>query len=474
MVFQSREISIGHLTMGGNFPIRIQSMTNTPTTDTKATVEQIERLAATGCELVRVTAANIREAESLKNIRLLLDKKKIRMPLIADVHFQPKAAEIAAEMVEKVRINPGNYTGSHHKGKKYTEETYQAELLETRRNLRPLLKRCQQHGTALRIGINHGSLSDRTLYRYGNTAKGMVASAMEFIRICQAEGFNNLTLSLKASQVETVIKANRLMVSEMQKTGLHYPLHLGVTEAGNGLDGRVKSIMGIGTLLSEGIGDTIRVSLTEPPENEIPVAKQIANLYGRKPFTLSAARIKKYGSLPEKEKEKTILFRNKENIPDGKIIVLSYTNLTENELLYRAPVDFFHAFETHPEALGLLIRSEDTTTAYLRKLTLTILQARGLFYSQTELVACPSCGRTQFNIERLLEKVKSRLGDVKGLKIAVMGCTVNGPGEMAGADYGFVGAAPGKVHLYKGRNIIFRNLSEDEAIKQMEKLIRKK
>ncbi len=472
MGFKSQEIKIGNLVLGGTQPVWIQSMTNTATMDTIATSDQIERLAHAGCQLVRVTAANLREADHLKNIRRHLDEKGICIPLIADVHFQPKAAEKAAEIVEKVRINPGNYTGSYHQGKKYADEDYRDELFQTAQNLRPLLQLCKRHGTALRIGINHGSLSDRILYRYGNTPQGMVASAMEFIRICRTEGFHKLTLSLKASHVETMIKANRLMVTEMEKRGWHYPLHLGVTEAGNGMSGRVKSVMGIGILLSEGIGDTLRVSLTEPPENEIPVARGLTELYGRKSYSLTSARTEKYNLLPENLKKNTVLFR-KERQKHPEVIVLSYHGLTENALMLRAPVDFYHAFERFQAVSGLLIVSENSNTSpsFLKNLTLDILQAGGVYFSKTEIIACPSCGRSQFDIERLLEKVKNRLGHYKGLKIAVMGCAVNGPGEMAGADYGFVGAAPGKVHLYKHGKIVFKNLSENEALEKIENLI---
>jgi len=472
--FISREIVIGKLPLGGDQPIRIQSMTNTATLDTDATVAQVIRLAEAGCDLVRISAANIREAENLKNIRKKLHQKGVNVPLIADVHFLPKAAEVAAQIVEKVRINPGNYSGSHHKAKKYSEAEYRKELNETAQNLEPLLNICKQHGTALRIGINHGSLSDRILYRYGNTSRGMVAAAMEFIHICRANHFENLTLSLKASNVVTMIEANRLMIAEMQKQGLDYPLHLGVTEAGNGNEGRIKSAMGIGTLLAEGIGDTIRVSLTEAPEKEIPVARRLVEFYGNQTQKLNSKYLE-YNKLPGYQRADVAFFgKTKTPREETEVLHLSYTGLTEDDLLLRAPVDFNLAYE-NKKAAGLLITNGQTgRNHFLKKLALEILQARGLYYSKTEFVACPSCGRTLFDIEKELEKVKKRLGNFKGLKIAVMGCLVNGPGEMAGADYGFVGSAPGKVNLYKGEKIVFRNLPEEEALDALEALIRKK
>ncbi len=474
--FISQEIIIGNLPLGNSHPVRIQSMTNTSTLDTKATVEQIIRLVKSGCELVRITTSNIREAENLRNIRDILRTKGVHIPLIADVHFQPKAAVIAAGIVEKVRINPGNYTGSHHKGKKYSEVGYLNELTQIATNLKPLLKICKHHHTAIRIGINHGSLSDRILYRYGNTARGMVASALEFIQICRDNHFENLTLSLKASTVATMIEANRLLVSEMQKNGWNYPLHLGVTEAGNGVEGRIKSAMGIGTLLADGIGDTIRVSLTEAPENEIPVAQKLAEFYGRRELnTVVPIRHLAYGDIPEKQQQDVVMINETRSISTkNSVLLLSYPNLPFSHLLLRSAIDFNRAYETQ-NVDGLLIQNGlQSQGEQLRELALQILQARGLRYSKTEFVACPSCGRTHFDIETELEKVKNRLGNIKGLKIAVMGCFVNGPGEMADADFGFVGSAPGKVDLYRGKSIVYKNLPEKEALDELEKLIKKR
>jgi len=471
--FISREITIGDVRLGGDQPIRIQSMTNTSTMDTDATVKQVIRLAEAGCEMVRIAAANIREAENLKNISRTLKGKGIHIPLIADVHFLPKVAEIAARIVDKVRINPGNYSGSHHKGRKYAESDYRIELEQTAQNLKPLLNICKQYHTAIRIGINHGSLSDRILYRYGNTADGMVASAMEFIRICHENNFENLTLSLKASNVSAMLQANRLMVLKMQEQGLDYPMHLGVTEAGNGSEARIKSAMGIGTLLAEGIGDTIRVSLTEPPENEIPVALRLVELYGNN-FLKHKARYLKYSEISSTRREYVSFFgQTKSPAEETEVLLLTYPGLPEEDLLLRAPVDFNLAYE-NKKATGLLIyNGKNDDIQHLKTMALDILQARCLRYSKTEIIACPSCGRSLFNIGNELEMVKKRLGNFKGLKIAVMGCLVNGPGEMAGADYGFVGAAPGKVNLYKGENILLRNLPEEEALDKLEELLRK-
>jgi len=446
--------------------------------DTVATVAQVVRLAEAGCEMVRITAANVREAENLKNIRRALKEKGINIPLIADIHFLPKSAEIAATIVEKVRINPGNYSGSHHKAKKYSDAGYHKELNETAKNLKPLLNICKHHGTALRIGINHGSLSDRILYKYGNTAEGMVVSAMEFIRICRENGFEKLIISLKSSDVQTMISANRLLVREMQKQGMDYPLHLGVTEAGNGTEGRIKSAMGIGTLLTEGIGDTIRVSLTEAPEKEIPVARRLVEFYGRrapKPDVKVKSQYLKSGEIPRHHRPFVAFIGESKNPPEEtKVLLLSYPDLPYDDVLLRAPVDFNLAFKNKKTAGLLITNGPAGDNLYLRELALGVLQACGLRYSKTEFVACPSCGRTLFDIEKVLEKVKKRLGNIKGLKIAVMGCLVNGPGEMAGADYGFVGAAPGKVNLYKRGEILFRNLPEEEALDRLEELIREK
>jgi len=488
----SSEIQIGNLRLGGQNPVRIQSMTNTPTMDTGATVSQVIRLVEAGCELVRITAANIREAENLAKIKDALRQKGIEIPLIADIHFMPETAEIAAKIVEKVRINPGNYVGSHHKNKRFTEQEYQDELSLTAGKLLPLLEICKKHETTLRIGINHGSLSDRILFRYGNTPEGMVAAAMEFIKICHDAGFEKLVISLKASHVPTMIAANKLLIKNFLEADYHYPVHLGVTEAGNGTAARIKSAAGIGSLLAEGIGDTIRVSLTESPEKEIPVARKLVAFYGREHQSDNEPEISFYTSkkivnrsiplvITHKKVEDSNHIKAKWDLeksvhkPAGtrQIIKLSYKNIPHEDLMLRAAADFTRLISGKKTSGIWLENGEESTPEQLSDLSLQILQALGMYYSKTEFVACPSCGRTQFDMEAVLEKVKDRLGHKRGLKIAVMGCMVNGPGEMADADYGLVGAGPGKVTLFKNRQPVLKNIKWDDAVHELELLIEK-
>ncbi len=482
-IYLSNEIHIGNLRLGGQQPLRIQSMTNTPTMDTKATVEQVIRLAEAGSELVRITAANVREAKNLANIKNALLQKGITIPLIADIHFKPEAAEIAAQIVEKVRINPGNYSGSHHHQKKYTEQEYQNELALTTEKLLPLLEICKKNNTALRIGINHGSLSDRILFRHGDTPEGMVAAAIEFTEICHGIVFEKLVISMKASHVPTMIAANQLMIQRFQEVGYHYPIHLGVTETGNGLAARIKSAAGIGSLLAEGIGDTIRVSLTESPEREITFAKKLVSLYGRNHSALAKPKISFYTSA--KLKNKTIplvITEPKINASDGtpsdfglkktsgqirvekRIIKLSYDGIPDDELMIKAATDFTRQVSGQ-QVSGIWLRNGvSSTLEQLAEFSSQILQVNGMRYFKTEFIACPSCGRTLFDIESVLERIKTRLGERKGLKIAVMGCIVNGPGEMAGADYGIVGTSRGKVTLYKGSEPVLKKLPLDEVL----------
>ncbi len=373
--YRSRVVMIGKLPLGGEHPVRIQSMTNTDTMDTFATVEQCKRMIDAGCEMVRITAPTVKDAENLANIKNSLLQQGYDVPLIADIHYQPKAAEAAAAIVEKVRINPGNYVDRKTGKTTYTEVEYQAELDRIAERLQPLIEICKKHKTAIRVGVNHGSLSERIMNRYGNTAEGMIESAIEFIKIFRSFDFHNLVLSMKSSNVRVMVQATRGLVERMQAEGFDYPLHLGVTEAGDGEDGRIKSAIGIGALLVDKIGNTIRVSLTEDPENEIPVAQNI-------------------------------------------------------------------------------------------------LQASGIAVFKTEYISCPSCGRTQFDIQKALRDVKSRTNHLKGLKIAVMGCVVNGPGEMADADYGYVGAGGGKVSLYKKQILVKPNISEEIAVDELINLIK--
>ncbi len=355
--------------MGGNHPIRVQSMTNLPSSDIDGQVEQIKRIVEAGGEYVRITVPTLKDVEHLAEIKRRIGElenwgvgvSQTKVPIIADVHFSPKIAIAAAKVADKVRINPGNY----FKGEK-DDDLHEAML--------PLLNTCKEYGTAIRIGTNHGSLSERIMETYGDTPLGMVEATLEAVRVCMAEDFHNIVLSLKSSNVRVVTEATRLLVSKMDEEGMDYPIHLGVTEAGDGDDGRMKSAVGIGSLLVDGIGDTIRVSLTEEPENEIPVAYNI----------LQAARAR---------------------------------------------------------------------------------------ITKTDYIACPGCGRTTFNFQEGLKNVREATRHLTGLKIAVMGCIVNGPGEMADADYGYVGAGPGLVSLYKGKELVQKNIPEEEAIKALLKII---
>jgi len=365
--FKTRVINIGGVPMGGAYPIRVQSMTNTDTRDIAATVAQSIRMIEAGCEYVRISVPTLKDVEALREIKKEIRAAGFQTPLIADVHFNPKIAEMAARFVEKVRINPGNYVPPP---RPRTEKGG-----EISRRLEPLLKICGDHGTAIRIGVNHGSLSEQIKERFGDTPEGMVESALEFARICAYHDFHDLILSLKSSNTRLMIQANRMLVERMRQEGMDYPLHLGVTEAGAGEDGRLKSAVGIGSLLADGIGDTIRVSITEDPEHEIPVA---------------------FG----------------------------------------------------------------------------ILQATGVRITRTEYISCPSCARTLFNIQEAVQKIKERTSHLTGLKIAIMGCIVNGPGEMADAHYGYVGSGPGKVTLYKGYTPAKKQVEEADAVEALISLIK--
>ncbi|MBQ6955304.1 MAG: (E)-4-hydroxy-3-methylbut-2-enyl-diphosphate synthase [Bacteroidales bacterium] len=383
----SKQITIGSLTMGGGAPVRVQSMTNTDTMDTQATVAQTLRLVEAGCELVRITAPDVRAAENLYEIKNELAKRGCHVPLVADIHFNPKAAEVAAAIVEKVRVNPGNYTDrntgkwstggspvtAENEGRAY-EKAYNDELERIGEKMARLIDICKAHGTAMRIGTNHGSLSERIISRYGNTPEGMAQSAIEFAEVCRRQGFDKLVFSMKASNVKVMVQSTRLFVQKMKALGMDYPIHLGVTEAGDAMQGRLKSAAGIGALLIDGIGDTIRVSLTEDPVAEIPVAYDI-------------------------------------------------------------------------------------------------LQAVGARITQPEYIACPSCGRTQYDIQEALQRIKAATAHLTGVKIGVMGCIVNGPGEMADADYGYVGSGGGKITLYRGSEIVKQGIDQSDAVAELVRLI---
>jgi len=511
----SREVSIGNLKIGANHPILIQSMTNTNTLDTKSTVEQVIRLVNAGCEIVRITAQGIREAENLANIKNELYKKGITIPLVADIHFNPKAAEVAAAIVEKVRINPGNYVDRNRGKVDFTDKEYSIELEKIADRLFPLIQICKQRVTAMRIGTNHGSISERILAKYGNTPEGMVTSAMEFIQICRDFDFHELVLSMKASNVSVMKEANELLVKKMLEAGYYYPLHLGITEAGNGLEGRVKAASGIGALLAANIGDTIRVSLTEEPEAEIPVAKKIVELFGKRIDLRDETIEKQTAILPSKNEsfqkasgekfpvvttqfstssELYCLNKNelgisakknknakiqiietglsKLKVNDQPIVKLTYPKLNFEDLTIKAATEFsVIAEKMKPGGIWIDITDLENQDKDV-ELSLIILQTMGLRFSKTEFIACPSCGRTLFNLMTELEKVKAKTSHLKGLKIAVMGCIVNGPGEMADADYGYVGAGPGKVNLYKGKEAVLKNIEEEKAVESLIKLIK--
>ncbi len=373
-MYKSHQIEIGNLTMGGGAPIRVQSMTNTDTMDTMATVEQTIRLVEAGCEMVRITAPDVKAAENLYNIKNELLRRNVNVPLVADIHFSPAAAETAAAIVEKVRVNPGNYTDRNRGKIHFTDQEYADELNRISDKMARLIDICKQHHTAMRIGTNHGSLSERIMSRYGNTPEGMAQSAIEFAEVCRRHDYHQLVFSMKASNVVVMVQSTRRLVELMMQSNMHYPIHLGVTEAGDDIQGRLKSAVGIGALLVDGIGDTIRVSLTEDPVAEIPVAYDI-------------------------------------------------------------------------------------------------LQAAGARISKAEYIACPSCGRTQYDIQEALQQIKTRTSHLKGVKIGVMGCIVNGPGEMADAHYGYVGAGHGRITLYKGKEVV-RTIDQSEAVDALVQLIK--
>ena len=488
---QSKAVYIGDIPLGGPHPVRIQSMTNTNTLDTESSVNQIIKLADAGCDYVRLTTQGVREAENLGRIKEELLKRNYIIPLIADVHFNPKAAEVAATLVEKVRINPGNYTDKKRTNFQYDESVNMAARQQIRENLMPLLEICKKHHTAIRIGTNHGSISDRIMARFGNTPFGMVESAMEFIEICREADFHDLVLSMKASHVPTMIEANQLLVKRMNESGCYYPLHLGVTEAGDGEDGRIKSAAGIGNLLAQGIGDTIRVSLTEKPEDEVPVAMKLVQYYGKKHLLSHRSPHQIiYFNHHNSEKPKHPLVLTSQKTPLGDVVVdaqttletpennltgyqVNYAELDYESLVIRASTDISLLMLNHRRDGIFIQNSGHSTDETLARLSLNILQGLGMRYSKTEFIACPSCGRTLFNLIEQLALVREKTDHLAGLKIAVMGCTVNGLGEMADADYGYVGAGRGKVNLYQGKELIEKNIPEGEAVEALIELIKK-
>ena len=616
--FKTREVKVGNVVFGGDYPIRVQSMTTKDTMDTNATVEESIRMIQAGCELVRITAPSNKEAENLKHIKQKLSNLGFDVPIVADIHYTPNAAEIAASIVEKVRINPGNYADKKKfEELEYTDESYNLELERIKKKFLPLIGICKKEGVAMRIGTNHGSLSDRILSRYGDTPKGMVESAMEFLRICQDEDYHDIILSMKASNTRVMVHAYRMLVAEMIKNKMDYPLHLGVTEAGEGEDGRIKSAVGIGALLSDGIGDTIRVSLTEPPEFEMPVAQillsrfsdieghdeinevevnplssfeyrkrqtnKVLNIGGENPPIVKADFSMKKKITPasffalgynysvpldkwhisdmaadyvfvgdheinfevpgtlgviynyqtwKTHKKGYPCFTTKEYLNEDlkskkmNMIYMCFSDLSQDlldkikldttavllidthhkngiaeqrrlfvELMYNdinVPVVIGRTYkDLSQEQLqifasadigtllldglgdGIFICAEDCISdQMLNSLSFGILQATRTRISKTEYISCPSCGRTLFDLEETTAKIRKETDHLKGVKIGIMGCIVNGPGEMADADYGYVGTGKGKITLYKEKEVVEKNVPEEKAVQALINLIK--
>lgn len=495
----SNQVQVGQVGIGGENPIRVQSMLNTFTTDTDACVAQSERLIAVGCEIIRLTTQGVKEAANTAEIKKALREKGYNTPLVADVHFNPAAAEEAALHIEKVRINPGNFAN--------TLEAIQDKFTK-------FLNLCKEHGTAIRIGVNHGSLNPRMMQKYGDTPEGMTESCMEFLRICKAEDFNNVVISVKASNTRIMVQTVRQIVRRMNEEGMNFPLHLGVTEAGEGEDGRIKSAVGIGTLLQEGIGDTIRVSLSEDPEKEIPVAKAIVDFINKKAqaplleecedtlfngesysrriteevgeigggkvpvvvlsgdiladginiITLDHANAMGQGRLE-------IMRLNKEGNRKPVILKRKYETKDWDELCLEASMEL-GAFFIDGLADGICIEAPAFSLEDIEKLSYSILQAARARQTKTEYISCPSCGRTLFDIQETIAQIKAKTSSQTHLKIGIMGCIVNGPGEMADADYGYVGAARGKISLYKGKECIEKNIPQEEAVEKLVELIK--
>ena len=606
-------VHIGQLDMGGDNPVRIQSMTTTNTDDTEASVAQAERIIKAGGELVRLTTQGVREAENLKNIHQKLHGDGFAAPIVADVHFNPRVADVAALYAEKVRINPGNYVDPARKfvKKEYTDEEYAEELKKIEDRFVPFLNICKEHHTAIRIGVNHGSLSDRIRNRYGDTPEGIVESCMEFLRICKQQRFDNVVISIKASNTVVMVRSVRLLVSRMDEEDMHYPLHLGVTEAGEGEDGRIKSAVGIGALLADGIGDTIRVSLSEEPEAEIPVARHLVDYIGRKAGSIMVPG-EAYDGFdwlrPERRSTQPVENIGGDNVP---VVIVSkqqqaqvqqagqhakadyvyvgqevpqhpvaghkyildydvYAKLQAQNELHKAegrarfypifPVvamplismvqadlkflvlqfgtpseEYLACLKAHPEVVVVCTSNHQNRLGHQRALVhemmlagvenpvvfaqmyklsdkeefqleaaadmgalmidgLTdgiwlmnqgsldeadiettafgILQAARLRTTRTEYISCPGCGRTLYDLRSTIARIKEATRGMKGLKIGVMGCIVNGPGEMADADYGYVGAGPGKVSLYRRQVCVEKNIPEEDAVEHLLKLIK--
>ena len=444
---------VGGIAIGGDNPIRVQSMTTTDTNDTEACVAQIKRIVEAGGELVRLTTQGTREAENMARIRNRVREEGITAPLVADVHFNPAVADVAARYCEKVRINPGNYVDPARTFKKltYNDEEYAAEVQKIEERLRPFLAICKEHHTAVRIGVNHGSLSDRIMSRFGDTPEGIVESCMEFLRVCRKEDFHDVVLSIKASNTVVMVRSVRLLVEAMDREDMHFPLHLGVTEAGEGEDGRVRSAVGIGALLTEGLGDTIRVSLSEEPECEIPVARKLVR------FVDECAQLRQTASI------------------ENGVMTLSLNEEEDEDLMLKAAMAA-GAPLIDGLATDLVITNKGQEQPHLAD---SILQAARVRFTHTEFISCPGCGRTLYDLQGTIARIKNavreasqELPSLNTLKIAIMGCIVNGPGEMADADYGYVGAARHKVSLYRGKVCVEKNIPEEEAVDRLLQLIR--
>lgn len=497
----THRVDIGCVSIGADLPVAVQSMTNTPTMDTEASADQCLRLAAAGADIVRLTAQTPAHAHNLANIRERVSAAGCNVPLVADIHFNPAAAFAAAEHVEKVRINPGNFVdpGRTFVKLEYTDDEYSAELQRISDRFTPLLDLCRTRGVALRIGVNHGSLSDRIMSRYGDTPAGMVESAMEFLRICRRENFVNVVISIKASNVVVMTETVRLLVEAMRREDMDFPLHLGVTEAGDGEDARVKSAVGIGSLLADGIGDTIRVSLSEDPVNEIPVARMLLKHIATRSLetvdgdATAAAPVPAATGVPQVVGHDVDavhqdvyvahathpnalgkLRRAVDEAPAGKplALVVEYpAQMTPDEVTIAASVDLGAMLLERP-ADYVEVVAPSIPAADRARLALGILQATRRRMSKTEFIACPGCGRTLFDLQTTLAQVKAATSRLKTLKIGVMGCIVNGPGEMADADYGYVGAGPGRVSIYRGKQCVVKNIPTADALPALIDLIK--
>lgn len=526
----SLPVDVAGLIIGGDSPIQLQSMTNLSTNDVDGCVAQIKRIVSTGGNLVRLTTQGVKEATAIGEIRGALRREGINVPIVADVHFNPQAAFTATSTTDKVRINPGNFVDAARTFRQleFTDDEYSAEIEKIRSSLVPFIDLCKKNNTAVRLGVNHGSLSDRIMSRYGNTPAGMVESVMEYLRICREEDFHRIVISIKSSNTIVMVETVRLLVERMDIEDMHYPIHLGVTEAGDGEDGRVKSAVGIGTLLAEGIGDTIRVSLSEEPECEIPVARMLSEYISvRKshpcieeplPFEGNARDYSMPLSIDDSSKSPIVVGLDVSTIQDdwvevsadtsideiktdaplvvysnhinhvgeiqsfmgrlvnaGKrnpiIVKVTYDTASLEELQVKSGADF-GAILINGYGSGIWIDAPNLPKEDSQRVALAILQAVRLRVSHTEYISCPGCGRTLFALQDTIKAVKSATSHLKGLKIGIMGCIVNGPGEMADADYGYVGAAAGKISLYKNKECVEKNIPQEEAISHLIALIK--